>query len=188
MKGTTPRILSFLMALALLASAFAMVAGPAPVAEASTNNTTFDAISLAASQPFAVVTGEDEQNLAIIGIAVLDSMIIISTAGLSVTAPYSLSAMAPDTRAVVMQAMSINPSLYSGPGVTIAVAPVHLLIPLSNTAITLRFEERQTTASIFVQGRATDNLALRTGWRLPEVAFNRLFSKIAGSEHLFSTS
>ena len=58
MKGTTPRILSFLMALALLASTFAVVAGPSPVAEAATNNT-FDAVNPATSRSFATVAGDN---------------------------------------------------------------------------------------------------------------------------------
>lgn len=58
MKGTTPRILSFLMALALLASTFAAVAGPVGVAEASTNNT-FDAVNPAVSRSFATVAGDN---------------------------------------------------------------------------------------------------------------------------------
>ncbi len=58
MKGTTPRILSFLMALALLASTFAVVAGPVGVAEAATNNT-FDAISPVASRSFAAAAGDN---------------------------------------------------------------------------------------------------------------------------------
>ncbi|MEK7873693.1 MAG: hypothetical protein AAB502_07555, partial [Chloroflexota bacterium] len=58
MKGTTPRILSFLMALALLASTFAAVAGPVGVAEAATNST-FDAVNPATSRSFATVAGDN---------------------------------------------------------------------------------------------------------------------------------
>ncbi|MEK7682345.1 MAG: hypothetical protein AAB369_05895, partial [Chloroflexota bacterium] len=54
----TPRILSFLMALALLASTFAAVAGPVGVAEAATNST-FDAVNPATSRSFATVAGDN---------------------------------------------------------------------------------------------------------------------------------
>ncbi|MBI4307273.1 MAG: exo-alpha-sialidase, partial [Chloroflexi bacterium] len=58
MKGITPRILSFLLALTLLASSFAVVAGPTREAEAATNNT-FDAISPGGSRSFATAAGDN---------------------------------------------------------------------------------------------------------------------------------